>query len=181
MQGKSVKRINTKDELEKYKIEGKWNDYIGLQKEIINVLRSEGYFDIRSVINEESGMNVRITAKGIKETLGNRNRFQNLPKRIKVYKVATIRHIPSLIKNGYIIADNVDNIHEEGGYKFAYIGNEVVIDNESVRIRIAVKKKIGSNHFWIHNIDEYKNDSELLGPSRKTENKETQSRINTIS
>jgi hypothetical protein len=73
VQGKSVKRINTKDELEKYKIEGKWN--------------------------------------------------------------------------GYIIADNVDNIHEEGGYKFAYIGNEVVIDNESVRIRIAVKKKIGSNHY----------------------------------
>lgn len=63
----------------------------------------------------------------------------------------------------------MSGIHEEDGYKFAYIGNEIMIDDEVVRVRISVKKKVGSNHFWIHNIDEYKNGTELLRPSDKTE------------
>lgn len=39
---------------------------------------------------------------------------------------------------------------------FAYFYNEILIDEEVIRIRISVKKKIGSNWFWIHNIDENK-------------------------
>lgn len=31
--------INSKDELSLYNLEGKWNDYIGVQKEVLRVLR----------------------------------------------------------------------------------------------------------------------------------------------
>lgn len=168
-------RISSEDELALYDLEGKWNDYIGVQKEVVGVLKAEGFFDNNEVTNQESGMVVRISTKGIKETLGTGNRFQKLAKKMKVCKVATLRALPRLIETGHIIADDVDNVHDETGYKFAYIGNEIVIDDELVEVRIAVKKKIGSNHFWIHHVDEYKKSPELLDPSRKMELKETQS------
>lgn len=173
-------RISSEDELSLYNLEGKWNDYVGVQKEVIGVLREKGFFDHTDYTNAESGMVVRVTAKGIKETLGKGNRFQTLPKRLKVRKVATLRILPMLIETGHIIADDVENIHEEGGYKFAYISNRIVIDDEAVGVRISVKKKAGSNHFWIHNIDEYKNGSELLSPSRGTENNETRNLLSSV-
>ena len=58
------------EELASYDVDKKWNDYIGLQKSIIDTLRSEGFFENNVVENMESGMLVRITTKGIKETLG---------------------------------------------------------------------------------------------------------------
>lgn len=146
--------INSKDELSLYNLEGKWNDYIAVQKEILKVLRVQNFFEETYVENKESKMRVRITAKGIRETLGNGNRFKALPKRLKICKVSTIRSLPDIIKSGYLIEDNVENIHNED-YLFAYIGNEVLLDGEKMRIRIAVKKKISTNYFWIHNIDEY--------------------------
>ena len=146
--------INSKDELSLYDLEGKWNDYVGVQKEVLKVLREQNYFKEMYVENVESKMCVRITAKGIRETLGNGNRFKSLPKRLKICKVSTIRSLPDIIKSGHLIKDNVENIHDED-YLFAYIGNEVLLDGEKIRIRIAVKKKISTNYFWIHNIDEY--------------------------
>ena len=145
--------INSKEELSLYNLEGKWNDYIAVQKEVLRVLREEKYFENIMVENMESGMCVRITTKGIRETLGNGNRFKALPKRLKVCKISTIRSLPEIIKSGHLIADNVENIHNED-YLFAYIYNEVLLDGEKIRIRIAVKKKISTNYFWIHNIDE---------------------------
>lgn len=147
--------INTKDELSLYDLEGKWNDYIGVQKEVLKVLRDKNFFIESNILNEESGMCVRITTKGIRETLGNGNRFKALPKRLKMLKIATIRSLPILIKTGHIILDNVENKHESDGYMFAYIGNEILIDGEVVRVRIAIKKKVSTNYFWIHNIDGY--------------------------
>ena len=168
-------RINSDEQLATYNLEGKWNDYIGVQKEVVRVLKDEGFFDDATVSNNESGMSIRITTKGIRETLGSGNRFQTLPKKLKINKVATIRSLPKLIETGVVIEDNVENSHDENGYQYAYIGNEIVIDGEKYGVRISIKKKVGSNHFWIHNIDENKNSSELLSPSRKTVLKETQS------
>lgn len=149
-------KVDSKEQLATYNLEGKWNDYIGAQKQIIKILKTEGFFEQKQVTNEETGMIVRINPKGIKETLGKGNRYQVLPKKFKEYKVITLRVLPKLIETGYLIEDDVDNMHEEGGYKYAYIGNEVVIDEKRVSVRISIKKKVGSNHFWIHNIDEYK-------------------------
>lgn len=107
-----------------------------------------------SVLNIESGLCIRITTKGIKETLGNGNRFQKLPKYFKMLKVATIRSLPAIICTGQLLADNVENIHQENGYMFAYINNMILVDEKLVNIRVAIKKKVSTNYFWIHNIDE---------------------------
>lgn len=105
-------------------------------------------------MNAESGIVVRITSKGVRETLGNGNRFQILPKRLKQLKIVTVRCLPDLIRTGYIINMEVENSHDKNGYSYAYIGNSIWVDNKRVEVRIAIKKKVGSNHFWIHNIDE---------------------------
>lgn len=44
--------------------------------------------------------------------------------------------------------------------------------SEIVDVRVSVMKRIDSNWFWIHHIDEKEKSSKLLDPSRKTELKE---------
>ena len=61
-----------------------------------------------------------------------------------------------MICSGKVIELDASNLHNRNGYKYAYIQNELLIDGELVGVRISVKKKVDSNHFWIHNIDEYK-------------------------
>lgn len=117
--------INLQEVLTGYNLEGKWNDYIGVQKCVISTLKEEGFFYNNEVINEKSRMVVRISTKGIKETLGKGNRFQNLPKALKQFKVA-------------------------------------FIDGVEYGIRVAVKKRISDNIFWIHNIDCNEKSPELL-------------------
>jgi len=159
-----VIRINKFDELSMYDLEGKWNDYIGAQKEIIAVLKSKGFFESGIVVNAETGMEIRITAKGVKETIGKGKRFQSLPRGVKEQKICSIRILPELIKSAYIIKDNVENYHEDKKYEFAYFVNNLTIDDVIHNVRIVIKKKIGSNHFYIHHIDTEKS-SELLSPS----------------
>ncbi len=149
-----MESIDVKCELALYNLQGRWNDYIGVQKEVLRVLRERRFFETEIVENIESGLKIRITSKGIRETLGNGNRFQILPRKLKEFKVATVRYLPILIKTGYVIGDDVENSHEMNGYRYAYIGNRICLDGEVVGIRITIKKKVGSNHFWIHNIDE---------------------------
>ena len=63
--------ISTEKELSIYHLEGKWNDYVGVQKEVISVLSKLKFFENKDVVNVETGMVVRITTRGIKETIGN--------------------------------------------------------------------------------------------------------------
>lgn len=165
-------RINLEGELSLYNLEGKWNDYIGVQKEVLQVLRREEFFANNEIINKETGMHIRINAKGIKETLGKGKRFQALPKKLKRYKISTLRHLKQIIAEAELLVDNVENIHEENGYMFAYLSSEMLIDGKLVYIRISIKKKLTANWFWIHNIDENKKSPKLLDPSNKTELKE---------
>lgn len=37
--------LNTEDELSLYNLEGKWNDYIAIQKEVLRVLREKNFFE----------------------------------------------------------------------------------------------------------------------------------------
>lgn len=153
--------IDLEAELATYNLDGKWNDYIGIQKNVIGKLRKEGFFEDNEVINKASGMVIRITAKGIKEILGNGNRFQTLPKELKMLKVATIRSLPEIIQNGMLKEDNVANLHGENEL-FAYINSQAIVDGEEYGVRVSIKKKIGANLFWIHNIDCDKKSPELL-------------------
>ena len=92
--------INVQNELSIYNLDGKWNDYIGVQKEVISVLKKENYFSNKDIINLETGMLIRLTSKGIKETLGSGKRFQSLPKIVKQQKIATLKSLPLLIAGG---------------------------------------------------------------------------------
>lgn len=145
--------ISTENELSIYHLDGKWNDYVGVQKEVISVLTQLDFFENKDVTNLATGMVVRITARGIKETIGNSKRFQTLPKNVKKQKIATIRMLPLLIKEGKMIEDNVENYHTSNGDKFAYFITPILIDEIVHNIRIVVRKKINSNHFYIHHID----------------------------
>lgn len=46
--------IDMSAELKRYDIESKFNDYIGMQKAVVNVLKNEGFFDNNVVVNEET-------------------------------------------------------------------------------------------------------------------------------
>lgn len=166
--------IDLQKELATYHLEGKWNDYIGVQKRVLEVLREERFFENNVVVNEASGLVVRITAKGVKETLGAGKRFQSLPKALKELKIATLRYLSKIIIQGIIIEDDVENLHKKENILFAYIASEVMINKEVYRVRVSIKKKVESNIFWIHHIDYMKKDFVLLDPSRKKELKERQ-------
>lgn len=120
-----MESISMECEVSIYNLSGKWNDYIGVQKEV------------------------------------------------KKQKVATLRILPMLIREGKLLADEVQNYYSEEGERFAYFICKIFIDNEIHDIRIAVKKKINSNHFYIHHIDTKKvlNYSAHL---KKTDNYEIQ-------
>ena len=171
--------INSKDELSLYNLEGKWNDYIGVQKEVISVLREEKFFEQVSVLNDKTNMDIRLTTRGIKETIGNGTRFQYLPKEVKIQKIVILRLLPKLIQNADLIEDEVENYHDEQASTFAYFQNLVMIDGEIYRVRIVVRKKVESNHFYIHHVDTEKS-SELLSPSIETVDYEIQNSNNLI-
>ena len=148
--------IHVEEELVRYNLEGKWNDYIGVQKEVLAALRRDDFFLENEVVNKETGMSIKINSKGIKETIGKGKRFQALPKKLKRYKVAALRYLKCIIRNAELIVDDVENYHEENGHVFAYLKMDIMLDDEQFGVRITVKKKVGANWFWIHNIDENK-------------------------
>jgi len=68
--------IDLEREISTYNIVNKFNDYVGMQKEVINTLKREGFFVDNVVVNSETGMIVRINPRGIKETLGAEKDFK---------------------------------------------------------------------------------------------------------
>ena len=154
--------LDIQNEIASYGIEQRMNDYIGLQKTILPILEKEGFF--REVINEESGMVIEITKKGIKETLGNGKRFQNLPRKLKELKIATIRSLPDLINVAHLIRDDVTNSHGKAS-EYAYFIVSVSVNNVLFNVRINVQKTSAKNKFWLHIVDITEKDSQLLSPS----------------
>ena len=72
---------------------------------------------------------------------------------MKELKIATLRNLPDIIKSGVVLHDNVENYYSKNGDLFAYIESDIVINNSIYGVRVSVKKKVGSNMFWIHHID----------------------------
>ena len=132
------------------------------KKNHINNYIGENFF--REVVNNETGMRIEITKKGIKETLGSGNRFQNLPRKLKEYKVATIRSLPILIQNSRLVEDEVPNSHGNAQI-YAYFLSSVKINNTELDVRINVRKTSAKNKFWLHIIDIKEKNSQLLSPS----------------
>lgn len=157
--------IDLEREICTYNIANKFNDYVGMQKEIINTLKREGFFNDNIVVNSETGMIVRINPRGIKETLGSGKRFQNLPRTLKMLKVATIRKLPEIIEQGILIEDNVGNVHGNNQL-YAYFITQVIVDGEDLYVKVNVRKSTEVNKFWIHNVIIEKS-PELLNPIKE--------------
>lgn len=85
--------IEREKALNRYNLHKKWNDYIAVQKEILRVLRENGFFNDNIIRNAETGMRITISPKDVRETFGNGNKFQRLPRVLKEYKVVTIDKI----------------------------------------------------------------------------------------
>ncbi len=82
-----------------------------------------------------------------------------------------MEHLKWIIENAELIVDDVENIHQENGYMFAYLKSEIMIDDEILCVRITIKKKIATNWFWIHHIDEHKK-FQITRPIQRMELKE---------
>lgn len=143
-------QVDIQKEISSYGVEQKMNDYIGMQKAILPILEQEGFF--KEVINEETGMVIEITKKGIKETLGSGNRFQKLTRKLKELKIAVIRSLPEIIRKAHLSQDDVVNFHGDSP-RYAYFVLETEINGLGVRIRMVVKKTSAKNKFWLHMID----------------------------
>ena len=132
-------------------------DYVHVQRQVFKTLSDEGFFTSadkrsRTDVNEESGMVVETNKSGIDETFC-KNNFLKLGKSKKISKLYTMRFLPEVIQFGRIIADNVDNKHNNGiNKKFAYIEHPIMVDGENITVKIAIKKSPQKNKFWVHSV-----------------------------
>lgn len=136
----------------------KINDFIHVQKQVVQTLKDEGFFTDESgtsttVTNADSGMQVEIGVKSIKETLNDSN-YSYVGRELKIAKLATIRSIPSLIESGILSDDDVANHHKNNStVKFAYIKSQITLNGKPAIITVAIKKSQQKNKFWVHTID----------------------------
>ena len=135
------------------------NDYIGVQKSVINTLTEEGFFSNGKniVVNRESDMVVEITKDGIRETLGKNYRFQTLPRKLKELKLATIHELPRLIETAHMANDDVLNAHNPNSkVKYAYLHTDVDVQESegtnSYTVTITIRKSSQKNKFWMHEV-----------------------------
>lgn len=133
----------------------KVNDYVHVQKQVVDTLSKEGFFDNgkNRIIVSGTGMVVEITKDGIRETLGSGMRYQKLPRNLKTLKLATIRNLPSLIRNSQLVEDDVKNRHSNNSsVKYAYLETSAEIDGVEYPVSITVRKSPQKNKFWIHEV-----------------------------
>ena len=133
-------------------------DYVHVQRQVFATLLDEGFFTnseerSRTDINAESGMAIVTNKDGIAETFS-LNNFIRLGKFKKIAKLATIRNLPDIIKNGHVVADNVNNKYDsaDNNKKFAYIECPTELDGKEVIVKLAIKKSPQKNKFWVHSI-----------------------------
>ena len=155
--GKSVRYSLKEDEtLNSFGIK-KLNDYIHVQKQVLSTLTNEGFFGDTGSLQvkvESTGTIIDIGRKGIRETLGTGKRFATLPRELKLYKLATIRKLPEIIKSLEIVSSDVKNFHgEEKKSTFDYFQTNVVIGDIPCNVRVTVKKSDIKNKFWMHYVE----------------------------
>lgn len=169
--------LNIEEEVKGYGVEDKLNDYIAVQKQVIPILEKEKYFGC--VKNETTGVEIDIGKKGIKETLGNGNRFQTLPRKFKELKIATLRSLPNMLSRANLKVDNIKNIHGNGS-EYMYYEINVEIEKENYNVRFDIKKTPQKNKFWIHGVRIIEKNSQLLSPERIKDIYETGNSCNHI-
>ena len=149
--------VDVQKNYDQYNIDdSKLEDYIYIQRTVYDKLENDGFFDEngeRKVINADTGIEVVINYKGVKETFGPKYNYGYLSKIRKKMKIATIEYVPELIKYGELVKANVPNYHNnKSDLLFDEIEHPVKLDNEDYIVKIKIRKSRDGNKFWVHKI-----------------------------
>ncbi len=179
--------IDKDSEINKFNLRG-LNDYIHVQKTVYQTLKNEGFFsdgnNRRKVKNADTGIEVEIGRDGINETFGKGNRYSNLPRELKEFKLATVRSLPNIIKYGEVVDSNVNNYHnDKSNLQYSYIEHPVIINGKPYYVIVDIRQSLEKNKFWMHGIYINSKSQSLDANSANTEsaiNKGKASTNNTI-
>lgn len=131
-------------------------DYQQVQKRVMSTLVSDGFFTDeemrnRTDVNKESGIVIETNKSGIDETFDLQN-YARVGRWKKFAKLATIRRLPEIIRDGHVVTKNAPNMY--GGTarnkKFAYIEHTLVEGGKEITISLDIKKSPQKNKFWVH-------------------------------
>lgn len=150
--------VNYKNEFEYYGIKdtaNELNDYVGIQKTVINKLKNDNFFNTNNrniVVNADTDIVVEISPDGIAETLSKGKRYATLPREIKNAKIATIRSLPEMIKYAEVVESKQENYYGNKNADFLVLTHPVLADNVSYDVEIKIKQSPKKNKFYIHNL-----------------------------
>lgn len=127
--------------------------------------------NVRPILNEETGLNIEVWKRGIDETFRKGRYYPALSDEMKIAKIASVEHLPELIRTGTVRAPEKGNF-KNATYKssFVYLKNEIEIDGKEYLVTMDIKKlPDNSNRFYIHDIKikeatSAQRDSSLSGP-----------------
>lgn len=145
------------------------NDYVSVQRKVIKKLDDDNFFNINNrniVVNADSNIVVEITRNGIRETFSTGKRYQSIPRKIKIAKIAVVKDLPQLIKYAEVVDLNEKNYHTNNGNSFMMLTHPVVINDSEYSVEIKIKKTSLGNKFYIHNIT-LQNKNEIVSLNAK--------------
>lgn len=127
--------------------------------------------NVRPILNEETGLHIEVWKRGIDETFRKGRYYPALSEEMKIAKIASVEHLPELIRTGTVRAPEKENF-KNATYKssFVYLKNEIEIDGKEYLVTMDIKKlPDNSNRFYIHDIKlkeatSAQRDSSLSGP-----------------
>ena len=151
-------KATTKDVLEKYNINninnkyevsGKISEY--LQKSFLSTIKIH-----KPILNIDTGIEIEIRKKGIKETFENDRYFLNLSNEEKLKKIAIVEYLPKLIKYGEVRSKEASNYHNpQSKLRYAYLVGPASIDGKEYSVNIDIRRApTGENNFYIHSVNE---------------------------
>lgn len=108
----------------------------------------------KKIKNLDTGIYIEIWKSGIRETFGNDKYYMNLPRNIKIAKIASMDSLAKLIKYAKVKEKNIPNYHNvKSKVKYMYLENYIKIDREEYLVTIDIRMSPkGENRFYIHNL-----------------------------
>lgn len=110
--------------------------------------------NVRPILNEETGLNIEVWKRGIDETFRKGRYYPALSDEMKIAKIASVEHLPELIRTGTVRAAEKENFKNAASKtSFVYLKNEIEIDGKEYLVTMDIKKlSDNSNRFYIHDI-----------------------------
>ena len=110
--------------------------------------------NVRPILNEETGLHIEVWKRGIDETFRKGKYYPALSDEMKIAKIASVEHLPELIRTGTVRAAEKENFKNAASKtSFVYLKNEIEIDGKEYLVTMDIKKlSDNSNRFYIHDI-----------------------------